>query len=74
MERRIHEGVMVTVSFIPEKFAKVGEVVKLKNEDGRWTDGWVVKRVGQSTTFDSKKAIRQHRKNTGDSLPKETKK
>jgi hypothetical protein len=33
------------VSWIPEKFAKVGKVVKLK-EDGEWEDGWVVVHVG----------------------------
>jgi len=29
-------------SRIPEKIAKVGLVVKLKDEDGNWTEGWKV--------------------------------
>jgi len=33
-------------SWIPEKFAKVGKYLKLKNEDDTWTDGWKVLEVG----------------------------
>lgn len=30
-------------SWIPSEFAKVGKILKLKDEDtGVWTDGWVV--------------------------------
>jgi len=59
------------VSYIPEKFAKVGKVVKLKN-DGEWDDGWVVKFAGDLVDEppDIKKMVRVHRKRTGDSLPK----
>ncbi len=61
-----------TTSFIPEKFANVGEVLKLKDSNGNWTDGWVVKSAGQLVDEppDFRKAIKSHRKRTGDSLPK----
>jgi hypothetical protein len=34
------------VSWIPERFAKVGKYLKLKNDDDTWTDGWKVQEVG----------------------------
>ena len=59
-------------SFIPEKFAHAGETLQLK-QDGQWEDGWVVvhcytKRINVPYV---QKAIREHRKRTGDSLPKQ---
>lgn len=31
------------MSWIPSEFAKVGKVVKLRDEDdGKWDDGWIV--------------------------------
>jgi hypothetical protein len=36
---------MYTVSWIPEKFAKVGKFVKLKDLE-EWQDGWEVVEVG----------------------------
>jgi hypothetical protein len=32
-------------SWIPTKFAVQGRYVKLKDDDGEWTDGWRVERV-----------------------------
>ncbi len=60
------------VSFLPEKYSRVGEVVKLKDDDGNWSDGWVVKSVGDvaENPPDWRMAIRRHKQNTGDSLPK----
>ena len=61
------------VSWIPAKYAKEGAVLKLKENDV-WEDGWVV--IGVGSELDDKdlpdhhKAIRMHKKNTGDSLPK----
>ncbi len=41
--RRIVAGAsVVTTSYIPTQFAKVGRVLKLKDSDDRWVDGWVV--------------------------------
>lgn len=63
------------VSWIPEKFALLNKVLKLK-ENEKWDDGWIVKKVGdfrksEEQLPDSHKDIKHHRKNTGDSLPKE---
>lgn len=44
LEKKLGSGTMTTVSWIPEEFAKVGRVVKLKNGD-EWSDGWTVKQV-----------------------------
>lgn len=55
------------VSFIPGKFAQLGALLRLKDEDG-----WVVREVYQpvDTVIDYRKSIRQHGKNTGDVLPR----
>jgi hypothetical protein len=72
LHKNVDGNISEMVTFLPEKFASIGKVVKLKSEDGVWVDGWVVVSAGKLTedTPDSKKAIRNHRKNTGDSLPK----
>ena len=33
------------VSWIPEKIAKVGNIVRLKDKAGEWTEGWKVTAV-----------------------------
>lgn len=38
-------GEKVLVSWLPEQFAEVNRVLKLKHGDG-WEDGWVVRNVG----------------------------
>ena len=72
MRRPISRGSVVTTSFIPQQYAKLGRVLKLKDADDGWVDGWVVERVGVSVIEagelpDYRKAIRNHRKSTGDS-------
>lgn len=64
-------GCVVTTSYIPEKYAIVGDVVKLKDNTG-WDDGWVVVSVGHSRNDapEVRKMIRGHRRATGDSLAK----
>lgn len=74
MRRPLDEGSVVTTSYIPQRFAKVGEVLKLKDKDA-WVDGWIVEKVGESIIEsaelpDYRKAIRHHRKLTGDSNPR----
>lgn len=66
-----HINVMQTC-YIPEKFAKLGEILKIKT-NGVWKDGWEVTEVGTSIAGipDIRKSIRGHRKNTGDSIKKE---
>jgi hypothetical protein len=61
------------VSFLPQQFAVVGRVLRLKQDDGTWQDGWVVANVhGQSVPpellSDPHNAIKAHRKATGDSV------
>jgi hypothetical protein len=59
------------VSYIPAEFATVGNVLKLK-EDEVWEDGWKVIHASEPTDYapDYRKAIRNHRDNTGDATPK----
>ncbi len=45
LERKVPNGIATLVSYIPEKFAKVGRILKLKNEEGEWNDGYEVKFV-----------------------------
>jgi len=39
------KGNRVQTSWIPEKYAKKGKILKLKDDD-EWTDGWEVINVG----------------------------
>lgn len=63
----------MTTTYLPERYAVLGEKVSLKQDDV-WTTGWVVAKVGEGIDdpklADSHKAIIRHRKETGDSLPK----
>lgn len=61
-----------TVSHIPQKFAKVGWILSLKDNDDEWTEGWIVKQVGDlvSEPMDVRKLIKGHRKMTGDDTPR----
>jgi hypothetical protein len=65
------------MSWIPEEFAEVNKVLKLRNEDGEWDNGWTVTSVGNRLEEhylpNVNQMIKGHRKNTGDSLPKEKK-
>lgn len=63
-------------SWIPEKYAVVGKVLRLRDEEG-WQDGWVVESVGAFRVADDDLPdphhdIKRHRRATGDSLPRET--
>jgi hypothetical protein len=42
MTKETENGVSNTVSWIPEEYAKVGRILKLKNDDDVWVDGWKV--------------------------------
>lgn len=47
--KKISTGEIKTNSWIPEKFAKVGWTLELKQKDGSWVDGWdVVSASGES--------------------------
>jgi hypothetical protein len=71
LHRLTGEGEAIITSYLPEKYAVVNKVVKLKGNQS-WTDGWVVKSAGELVDEppDYRKAIRRHRKNTGDDTPK----
>lgn len=46
--RPIPTGECVVVSWIPDEFAERERVVKLKDDNGDWSDGWVVAEVGSN--------------------------
>ncbi len=50
--KRICGGERLLMSYIPAEFARVGRVVKLRDADGGWDDGWVIRLVGGSRTED----------------------
>ncbi len=69
---------MFQTSYIPEEFAKLGKFLKLRDSEGEWDDGWKVIEVSSHRHLDnevpdSHSAIKNHRKATGDSMPKERK-
>jgi hypothetical protein len=43
------------ISFIMEKLAKRNMVIRLKESDGTWTEGWVVKEVYPHSRMDADK-------------------
>ncbi len=75
LEKPTSEGTSHQTSWIPEKFAVQDKILKLKDADGNWDNGWIVKTVGTSRREDddlpdSHSEIKGHRKATGDSMPK----
>jgi hypothetical protein len=42
---RLSSDVIKTVAWIPEKFATPQRVIKLKREDGSWSNGWVIQEM-----------------------------
>jgi hypothetical protein len=71
---RLRKGDAHMTSWIPEKFAVVGKVVRLW-ENGAWDNGWVVDSAGEhrldeSMLPDWHRDIKGHRRATGDALPK----
>lgn len=59
------------VTWIPNKFAILGKILKLR-EDDSWDDGWVVNEIFDSVNekdlIDPHKIRKVHRSRTGDSL------
>lgn len=43
---KLRKNNVFTTSWLPQKFAVVGETVKLKN-NGVWSDGWLVESAGE---------------------------
>lgn len=73
MLKKTTTGHITQTSYIPDQYAKLGKVVKLL-KDETWEDGWEVIQRSDTAVDDApdyRKAIRSHRKNTGDSMKKE---
>lgn len=41
-----------TTSWLPQRFSRIGKILKLKREDGTWEDGWQVKSTGTTMEFE----------------------
>lgn len=48
--KKIRGGEAIQTSYLPAEFARVGRVVKVREPDGAWDDGWVIRVVGGSLT------------------------
>jgi hypothetical protein len=75
MSKKIPTGVKMFTSWIPEQYAHVGKVLKFRDDEGVWDDGWIVgqasqTRLAQDMLPDYHSEIKGHRKATGDALPK----
>lgn len=71
MERKIENGTMIMVSWIPEKYAVLKKALKLKNSNGEWENDWIVKEVSQSRVEEKElpdyhKDVKAHKRATGD--------
>ena len=44
--KKIRDGETIQTSYIPAEFAKLGRIVKIREDDGSWDDGWVIRIVG----------------------------
>lgn len=75
LEKKLEGGATATqMTFIPNKYAHMHKVLKLKQDDDTWEDGWKVIFVGpkveEHLVPDIHDSIKTHRKRTGDSLRK----
>lgn len=48
LERKENDSVIKTVSYIPERYAKIDKILRLKDEKG-WTNGWKVIYVSEES-------------------------
>jgi hypothetical protein len=75
LTKKHENGYWQQVSWIPEQFAVKDKVLKLKDSDGVWENGWVVtgagtNRLAENMLPDYHVLIKGHRKMTGDAEPK----
>lgn len=73
MKKKTLTGYSKTTSYLPDEFAREGKYLQLKDDYDRWDNGLLVTHASQHFTTappDYRKAIRGHKKMTGDSLPK----
>lgn len=74
LEKPTTSGTLRRVSYIPSKFAVLNKIIKVKEDDDTWNDGWTVTSVGNKVSEDllpdSHAMIKSHRNATGDSMKK----
>jgi len=46
-KRRADGALLIRTSWLPEPYCAMGAILKLKNEDGTWDDGWSVVSVSE---------------------------
>lgn len=67
LQKKVPDGTVTQLSYIPEPFCKEGKVLKLKEND-IWDDGWVVLSVGSKVTYEEantrSRAYLKHRNNS----------
>ena len=69
--KRFDGGELAQVSWLPEPYATAGRVLKLRDDDGAWDDGWVVvgagaRRLRPDQVPDFHDLVKAHRRATGD--------
>ncbi|HJZ59259.1 MAG TPA: hypothetical protein VKE74_30220 [Gemmataceae bacterium] len=69
--KRTATGELAQVSWLPEPYASAGRVVKIREPDGSWDDGWVVREAGPNRlpahqVPDFHQLSKAHLKATGD--------
>jgi hypothetical protein len=75
LRKKLTNSYLEQTSYIPEPFCAVDKILKLRNEDNTWDDGWIViiahpeKRLAKDVP-DAHEMIKSHRKATGDAEPK----
>jgi len=72
LERPITGGKLHQTTWLPEQFARLGQMLRLREKDV-WMDGWQVTQVSdvrfaESLLPDAHEAIKSHRAATGDSM------
>ena len=64
----LQKGNKLLVTWIPEKFAKLKNIVRVKDENDQWEDGWEVKqtygKITEQQAFAQRDLYKQHRKGT----------
>lgn len=76
IEKRVDERTTRTqVTWLPEKFARIGAYLQLRQATDNWDNGWRVLSVGsravsESQLPDAHATIRQHRRRTVDAAPR----
>lgn len=57
LQKKVPHGIMEQTSYIPEPFCHVGKILKLRDDDGTWNNGWKV--ILASRTSHAEKWVNQ---------------